>query len=819
MMKKLLLILFLPLLLIACPKEDIPPEEEEAILAEADIGPTGATLEAEGISLTVPPGAFPATYTVQISEEEEEYADDFGENGASPAFRITGIPAVYSGSLVLRVRYERTPEDEYYLAVGEIAEISQSLEDPAADYVEDPEGGKAMPVYALYEATDSSGYLVARIPSPGQVPEDLTGSAYGGADEGAAGGVAGNTSIGAAGGVAGHTPGEMSGLKSTLGLGPFGLVVKAVYDFFTIEGTYFTVTCPYVPVRDKAISLARYMDEAMATYVGMKLADFGKIATVILYRKKKINVVVTGQDPEKSRPHVLIMPPLGPCTLDELGHVPMERYIWSAEMRLNISRTALEGFSDQEIKSRAYFWVYRMVYYAYFGDHMDWFAYASACWMREKFGGTSGISELSAALTAMSPLWGMEAGKEMYNKPLQETILEIGGAIFRNEEWHAIGMYPFVKYLDQTYFPGDKELYDRILKKILLGESGTPMEGIIHALEAPEYTWWPGFFKEYLTLELTNMSATDFMNSLHDISQINFKNETDTTWLSDGDYPDLSAKLFKVNFLFPEFKNEASLKLKVGPSSLNLDYVTAMAFGLKNNTLEYFDHAPDLTISNLKALKENGYSIMVAVINSASEPERVDPDNPPAAGDLLHIELDTRLQTIPDFNYVAINGIIAAADFKDADGTTNEQAFWYESEPRRGEMNMADYTLTASWSDPWFEGSDQTCSGTIEIQFDPARFPEYITRFSITETCEEDVAVHTRTITGENFELRGDPHPDLSVPSVHFYVQGTDVCKYLKSYDEVYTSYGGEILSQSVTGTLRCDEHSVLDVLVACSPY
>jgi hypothetical protein len=497
----------------------------------------------------------------------------------------------------------------------------------------------------------------------------------------------------------------------------------------------------------------------------------------------------------------------------------MERYVWSADMKLNISRSALGQFSDQELKSWAHFWVYRMVSYAFVGDQMDWFNYASACWMREKFGGTSGITPLKSAFTAMSPLWGMEAGKENYKKPYEKTYLEIGGSIFRNEEWHACGMVPFVKHLDQTYFEGDQEIYARILKQQLLSKSGTPMEGIIRALEDPEYIWWPEFFKEYLTQGLTDLSATDFMNSLYDISQINFKNETDTTWLADGDYHDMSARLFKVNFLFPEFKNDASLKLKVGPQSLNLDYVTAMAFGLKNNTLEYFDHAPDLTISNLKALKENGYSIMVAVINSASDPQKPLQGGSPAPEDLLHIELDARLQTKPNFNYVVVNGIIARGDFKDADGTTTEQQFWVESDPREAVMNMTDYTLTASWTEPWYEGSDQTCSGTIEIQFDPERFPDYITRYSITETCEEDVAVHTRTIVGENLDLRGTPHPDLTVASRYFYAEGTDACNYITSMDETYTSYGGDVLSQYVDGTLRCDDQSRVDILVAYSSY
>ena len=716
--------------------------------------------------------------------------------------------------MCIRDRYEGILKDEYYLAVGEIDEIYEAVDDPDEDHVDDPDDGKALPVYTLYDATDSSGYLVARIPSPGELPGQVSGQVsrtVPGAEGGAvARDVTGNQSD--------MANGYPSGLKSSMSLGPYGLAVKALYDMYTIESAYFSFTCLDAGVRDKVIQLARYMDEAMGAFIGMKLDDFGKIATVILYRKKKINVVVTGQDPEKGFPHVLKMPPLGPCTLDELGRVPIERYIWSAEIKLNISRTAMERFSDQDIKSWAYLWVYRMLYYAYFGDRMDWFAYASAYWMREKYGGISGISEIVSLFGTNSPLWGMEAGKEWYKKPFQETRLEIGGRIFRNEEWHGTGMYPFVKYLDLTYFAGDKEMYDRILKQTLLGESKTPMEGIINALGDPEYVWWPGFFKEYLTLELTNLSAPDFMKSLHTISQIDFKNETDTTWLSDGDYPDLSARLFKVNFLFPEFKNEASLNLKVGPSTLNLDYVTAMAFSLKGSAMEYLGQGTELVVPGLKTMKENGYSVMVAVINSASDPRKPLPDGSPAPEDPLHIELDTRLQTIPAFNYVLINGIIFRSGFTDGEGNTTDQQFVYFDDPRQGGMNMADYSFTASWSEPWFEGSDQTCSGTIEIRFDPARFPEYITSFSITETCEEDVAVHARTITGENFALRGEPHPELTYPNICFYVEGTDACKYLSSIKETYTSYEGDILSQSVDGTLSCDDGSLLDFLVAFFP-
>jgi len=62
------------------------------ILEEAEIGPSGGTIETEKITLTVPPGTFTATYSVQI-DTEQVYRDDFGGNTVTPVYQVSGIPA------------------------------------------------------------------------------------------------------------------------------------------------------------------------------------------------------------------------------------------------------------------------------------------------------------------------------------------------------------------------------------------------------------------------------------------------------------------------------------------------------------------------------------------------------------------------------------------------------------------------------------------------------------------------------------------------------------------------------------------------------
>ncbi len=125
------------------------------------------------------------------------------------------------------------------------------------------------------------------------------------------------------------------------------------------------------------------------------------------------------------------------------------------------------------------------------------------------------------------------------------------------------------------------------------------MEGIINAIDEPEYLWWPGFFEKYMTRQLVDIPAKEFLKLFPGVDyQVDFFYEKDTTLFNEAEYADLSARLYNVSFLFPSFEKEATLNLKIGPPSLNMDYVTFLAFGLKDNLMEYFDRSDDLTITS-----------------------------------------------------------------------------------------------------------------------------------------------------------------------------------------------------------------------------
>ena len=122
-MKKLSL-LCLPFLLIpflSCsqstdPEEDPPPQDEFEMIAEADIGSEGGVLEAEGIELSIPSGAFTASQALELYVSETDLP--YEGNRASTLFRLEGLPEDFEGELELSITYEGELSENSYIAEG-----------------------------------------------------------------------------------------------------------------------------------------------------------------------------------------------------------------------------------------------------------------------------------------------------------------------------------------------------------------------------------------------------------------------------------------------------------------------------------------------------------------------------------------------------------------------------------------------------------------------------------------------------------------------------------------------------------------------------
>jgi hypothetical protein len=121
--------------------------DDYSLVSTATIGSEGGQLQSENFELIVPSGAFTDTVDLQLFVLSAD--QPYGANSASQAFRLTGLPEVFSKELEIRIKYQGTLANESFIAVGEEVELI-SLEDPFVSY-------------RLYEATESEGFLIASI--------------------------------------------------------------------------------------------------------------------------------------------------------------------------------------------------------------------------------------------------------------------------------------------------------------------------------------------------------------------------------------------------------------------------------------------------------------------------------------------------------------------------------------------------------------------------------------------------------------------------------------------------------------------------------
>jgi hypothetical protein len=138
----------------------------------------------------------------------------------------------------------------------------------------------------------------------------------------------------------------------------------------------------------------------------------------------------------------------------------------------------------------------------------------------------------------------------------------------------------------------------------------------------PEREWWPAFLKEYIGGRIYNVSGDDLLKDLSSPTGprvFTIQGPTDTLRNFSDTYADLSARLYRVNLRYSGLDTSALIRFSAGPASLGSQYVGVMLFGLKNNTLTYWQYANTVTVKQVKDLTASGYDIVAAVVNCLNE--------------------------------------------------------------------------------------------------------------------------------------------------------------------------------------------------------
>lgn len=737
-MKNLALFLcMLSLFFHSCMKElDEPDQNDEPFddqtFTESIIGADGGKLETEDFILNVPEGAFDTTATLKLTLEENDPSQSAAQ--VTETYRLTGLNCLWNKPLKFKIKYGGTLQEESHIAFG-FNYYDSELED-------------SVMVNELFAAVDSQGFLNCTVP-PLEVPD--------------------------------------SELKFTsehpVVYHPLALQARLMIRGWSKKIASVQSECVEIKYdpgfsfdRSKVEQFAKDLDEAVYFFDLMGLMD-----KKIFQGDYKIRVQIFDNPSGASKPSFL-----EPKFTSLAVHPPEIQYkILTKVYMIKVPGSYFENADNKQLRMVAGQGVFRFENYCFVRNFKNWLLWALNSWVKEYFYGSNPEYQEGEDTYAMvmRPFEGMNAilNDEEETSPM--------GANDATKRLHGFGMSSLMKYLFDTY----NENFD-LLPKIyaeLFDESGThhPIDVILNSIKDPEYIWWPGFFKEYLTGGIWDVPAEVFLDKISSGDKVHFMDESDTVRHFDRNYMDLSARLCQVNLSkdLSEFVlgDGDKMNFKLGPKSLNMDYVKVLVYKYKEGQLTLLGEGQDVTIDNVKGLIDNGdTTLLAAVINSANEyPFKEE----------MNIELTIKMikERIWPWKYVSLDALVNDAILRSNSGVDYSwERFTYEMDDKELTASEDGTRFTAYWLD---QASNYKYEGGIDITVDTVTYE--ITSFYAWSN-SESISDNVVTLS-ERSEIRGKE--GISIPVVYWdddflshKVTGEEVCSVIDKWTYVYRSYPGE---------------------------
>ncbi len=190
-----------------------------------------------------------------------------------------------------------------------------------------------------------------------------------------------------------------------------------------------------------------------------------------------------------------------------------------------------------------------------------------------------------------------------------------------NAEGHSIGLASILKYLadDEELFgmKGLKKMHSNISKDV------DPIVALLKTIDGNVVDWMPDFTQKYLMGEVYDLPQSSFIDNVPLEWNVNSKTDTlkEFNYFPANYYPDISAKLFKINLNHQPENDTYNMLLDMrGNTEFGLSLVV---FGIENNELTYLEtaHAQDFIIPNLKEYYDNNIrQFLVVLVNTLGVP-------------------------------------------------------------------------------------------------------------------------------------------------------------------------------------------------------
>lgn len=530
------ILLIMILVMISCSEDPVSPTNENENPAEAlvtkEIGSSGGTIGTEDVSITIPPGALGEKHNIAIYDIADDGA--FGENTVSSSFKISGLPNDYTKPIKIKMKYNGELSGQSFIAAG--------------DKVFDDMSGDTSTVYNLFQASDSSGYLIGILPA--------------------------------------NVKASLSKRESTEFGDPFYGIINAVTAYNWMQTENFELNYPNT-LSSEASKIGTILEDVYS----IVLNDLG-----FSYKKgnKRWQVTVTIQNKV------------------------VTGFLTTSSPGLNISRDLLRLSKYGDIKIGLGKRLMDLGIYNYYKSLPEyeikagylWLERAINTWSEELFTDDPNFKHpIDFPPNAMVPFNGMRAGAGGdYEK-----------IIFNN---HGSGMSSMIKYLvDDTRFGkgGILKTYQDISQGV------DPIAALIKNMDAMVADWWPDFIKTYMSGDIYDVPNDYFLDNAKLEWNINDENDILKIFHASDPavklYPDLSAKLFKINLNYTNFDASSNMLFSMkGP--VTEDGLSLVVFGVQNGEQVYLGtaSAQDFEIPNLKEYYDNGMrQFLVALVNSLGD--------------------------------------------------------------------------------------------------------------------------------------------------------------------------------------------------------
>lgn len=754
MNKILILTWIISLFLFSCVKEEEEPDPEqeqeipeEPAFAEATIGPAGGELATEDFILTVPEGAFDTTLTLKLFVVEDEAWTDSKQ--VTELYGLEGLCAEFVKPLKFSIRYEGELEGESAIAFG-FKYYDQETED-------------SVRIHELLSASDSAGFLKGSL-APLVLPESAKKSGY--------------ITDGLANYLLFETRQFISGMSKIL----------------TYQSEYAEIRYDQLLnlSRSKVEQFAQYFDEAVYFFHTLGVMD----RSVFSGYRFRINIL--DSSPEEGYP-TFVSPSLGevnfmrlPETFKKLTKVYM----------IKVPGDFFEAAEENRLRMVAAEGVLKFDNYCYFSEMDSWLQWAIMYWAKRYFFGSYPIlpANEDSYVKIMQPYYGMNAYEQNWDLfPKQQATAR---AIY-----HGDGISPLIAYLMDQYDEDLELMYGLYLKMMNPTSPMHPVDIIMSSLDTPENIWWPGFFKAYLEGKIWEIPVYRFQEKIEENDKVDFAVESDTVKFLDRSYPDLSARLFQVNFDndFPEkaLDEGDKLSIKIEPNGLNLDYVKVLVHSFENAQPILLGEGAEVVIDDLKEFIENGNrTLLVTVVNSASEPPYEE-----------EMEIQLTIRVVKErtwiWKYVSFDVSADAVFISNSGDETHWSDNTYSVSEKELNMNEEGTLLYTTWLN---QTSDYKYEGGIDITIDP--LTDEITGFFIwsnSESLSEGVVT-----LSEKTEIQGKE--GIRIPITYqdgdflaHQLSGSAVCAAIESWAYDYALYPGESYEYSNTlSSYTCSENADL---------